>query len=108
MPYEDISPAELAKRLREDDTPLLLIDVREQVEHDIAHIDEATLLPLSRFSEWAGILEPDREIIFMCHHGIRSAQVCRYLTTQGFTRLHNLTGGIDAWSREVDPEVPLY
>lgn len=108
MSYEEISPAELAARLKEEDAPLLLIDVREPAEYEIARLDEATLLPLSRFPEWAGLLEPDREIVFMCHHGVRSAQVCRYLSLHGFARLRNLTGGIDAWSREVDPDVPLY
>ena len=99
---------ELARRMNEEDGAPLLIDVREPLEHEIAHIEGARLLPLSRFQEWAGALRPEQEIVFMCHHGIRSAQVCTFFSRQGFMKLYNLTGGIDAWSREVDTDVPLY
>lgn len=108
MLYQEMTPTELARRMKKEDEPLLLIDVREPVEHEIARIEGAHLLPLSRFQEWAGTLRPEQEIVFVCHHGIRSAQVCTFFSRQGFTKLHNLDGGIDAWSREVDPEVPLY
>lgn len=87
---------------------LLLIDVREPVEHDLARVEGARLLPLSKFNEWSGTLNPDEEIVVMCHHGIRSAQVCAYLAEQGFKKLHNLAGGIDRWSYEVDASVPRY
>jgi rhodanese-related sulfurtransferase len=60
------------------------------------------------FNEWAGTLDPADEIVVMCHHGIRSAQVCAFLARQGFRKLSNLAGGIDRWSHEVDPRVPLY
>jgi rhodanese-related sulfurtransferase len=82
--------------------------VREASEYEISRIEAATLLPLSRFHEWADTLDPENEIVFMCHHGIRSAQVCSVLARNGFSRLYNLSGGIDRWSREVDPDVPLY
>ncbi len=98
---------ELDERLKRGDE-LLLIDVREAVEHQIARIEGARLLPLSAFAEWAGTLDPDEEIVMMCHHGIRSAQVCAFLAREGFKRLSNLAGGIDRWSREVDESVPLY
>lgn len=105
--YATLSPAELRERM-ERDRELQLIDVREAAEHEIASIEGARLLPLSRFPEWADQLNPEAEIVFMCHHGIRSAQVCAYLARQGFRRLYNLSGGIDAWSCEVDPKVPRY
>ena len=105
--YATISPEELKERLRRGDR-LEVIDVREQEEYEIARIDGARLLPLSRFPEWAGTLDTEAEIVFMCHHGIRSAQVCSYLAREGFTKLHNLSGGIDAWSVEVDRTVPRY
>lgn len=107
MDYETITPAELDARLKRGDE-LLLIDVREVVEHEIARIESARLLPLSVFQEWAGTLDPEAEIVVMCHHGIRSAQVCAFLARQGFTKLSNLAGGIDRWSQEVDASVPLY
>jgi rhodanese-related sulfurtransferase len=107
MSYETVTPAELAARLKSGEQ-ISLIDVREADEHAIAHIEGADLLPLSRFAEWAGMLSPDEEIVVLCHHGIRSAQVCAYLAGQGFTKLHNLAGGIDRWSQEVDASVPRY
>ncbi len=107
MSYGTITPAELAARLKSGE-PFALIDVREAVEHDTARIEGADLLPLSRFQEWAGQLRPDEEIVVMCHHGIRSAQVCAYLSQQGFKKLYNLAGGIDRWSHEVDASVPQY
>jgi rhodanese-related sulfurtransferase len=105
--YKTISPAELKERMERGDD-IQIIDVREPVEHEIAAIEGARLLPLSRFPEWADGLDPEQEIVFMCHHGIRSAQVCRYLARQGFKHLYNLEGGIDAWSWEVDRSVPRY
>ena len=87
---------------------LLLIDVREPVEYQLARIEGARLMPLSRFQDWAGTLKPDQEIVVICHHGIRSAQVCAYLAREGFAKMVNLEGGIDRWSAEVDPAVPVY
>jgi rhodanese-related sulfurtransferase len=105
--YETISPAELDERMKRGES-VLLIDVREPEERALAHIEGARLLPLSRFPEWADTLDPGEEIVFMCHHGIRSAQVCAFLARQGFTKLYNLEGGIDRWSCEVDATVPRY
>lgn len=107
MNYKTILPAELAVRLEQAD-PVRLIDVREREEHDLARIEQAELLPLSRFHAWAGALDSDDEIVVLCHHGIRSAHVCAALARAGFKRLSNLAGGIDAWSTEVDPRVPRY
>lgn len=107
MNYETVSPAELDERLKRGEQ-VLIIDVREPQEYSIAHIEGTRLLPLSRFPDWAETLNPDDEIVFMCHHGIRSAQVCAFLARQGFGKLHNLEGGIDAWSTEVDANVPRY
>jgi adenylyltransferase/sulfurtransferase len=105
--YSTISPSELNQRLV-DGERFDVIDVREPIEFEIARVEGARLLPLSRFNEWVGSLSMDDEIIFMCHHGIRSAQVCQFLAQQGFKHLFNLDGGIDRWSSEVDPNVPLY
>lgn len=105
--YGTITPAELNERMEKGET-VLLIDVREDVEYEMARIEGARLMPLSRFPEWADSLNPDDEIVLMCHHGIRSAQVCAFLARQGFAKLYNLAGGIDRWSREVDRSVPLY
>lgn len=105
--YGTISPAELKERMEKGEA-VALIDVREEDEYEMARVEGARLMPLSRFPEWADSLNPEDELIFMCHHGIRSAQVCAFLARQGFKRLYNLAGGIDRWSREVDPRVSLY
>lgn len=107
MDYQTITPLELDER-RKRGEQLELIDVRERVEHEMARIEGARLLPLSQFQLWSETLDPEAEIVVMCHHGIRSAQVCSFLARQGFKKLSNLAGGIDRWSHEVDSSVPLY
>jgi rhodanese-related sulfurtransferase len=107
MNYETILPLELSARMKRGEQ-VTLIDVREQGEYQIARIEGASLLPLSQFQEWAGRLNPEEEIIVMCHHGIRSAHVCLILAQQGFKKMVNLAGGIDRWSTDVDSSVPVY
>ena len=107
MVYQSISPTELAERLGKNDD-FRLIDVREIREHEIARIEKAELLPLTRFDEWIGKLDSAQEIVVMCHHGIRSANVCMFLIRNGFEKVWNLDGGIDAWTTEVDRNVPRY
>ena len=107
MSFKTITPGQLEERRGRGDAPLV-VDVREPEEFELARVEGAELLPLSRFQEWAGALDPARETVVMCHHGIRSAQVCAVLARQGFARLHNLSGGIDRWSAEVDRRVPRY
>jgi rhodanese-related sulfurtransferase len=107
MSYETITPKQLDERIKRGEG-LRIIDVREPIEYEIARIEGAELLPLSRFNEWAGALNPEEELVVMCHHGIRSAQVCAMLMRGGFARLYNLAGGIDRWSQEVDGSVPQY
>jgi rhodanese-related sulfurtransferase len=108
--YGTITPAEFDERRKrgQQEGEVLLIDVREREEYDLARIEGSHLLPLSRFNEWSASLDPSIETIVMCHHGIRSAQVCAYLARQGFQKISNLEGGIDRWSVEVDRKVPRY
>jgi rhodanese-related sulfurtransferase len=107
MDYETILPVELSARMKRGEE-VTLIDVREQVEYDIARIEGARLLPLSQLHEWAGKLNPEEEIIVMCHHGVRSAHVCSILAREGFKKMVNMAGGIDRWSNDVDSSVPVY
>ena len=107
MPYQTITPKELFERLERKET-FRFIDVREPLEYEIARIEGAELLPLSRANEWLGTLNPEEEIVVMCHHGIRSANVCMFLAQNGFEKVYNLTGGIDLWSYEVDESVSKY
>ena len=107
-----ITVEELAQRLSSSESSLQLVDVREPEEVNRASIEGFMNLPLSQFAEWGNDiqtrLEPDKETLVLCHHGVRSAQMCQWLTSQGFTNVKNITGGIDAYSMLVDPSVPQY
>ncbi|WP_017297903.1 rhodanese-like domain-containing protein [Nodosilinea nodulosa] len=111
-PYEPLSVEALAQRLAEADEDVQLIDVREPFEVETASLEGFVNLPLSEFAAWADTIhsrfEADRETIVLCHHGMRSAQMCGWLAQQGFTQLKNVTGGIDAYSLMVDRSVPRY
>jgi rhodanese-related sulfurtransferase len=107
MFYKSVSPKELSEHLEKSEN-VKFIDVREPVEYEIARVEKAELLPLSHFNEWIDTLELEDEIVVMCHHGIRSANVCMYLAQNGFENVSNLEGGIDLWSIEVDETVPRY
>jgi rhodanese-related sulfurtransferase len=98
---------DLHARLQEGDRPLLL-DVREPWEFAICRIDGADLFPMSQIVRRCGELDPERETVVICHHGIRSQQVALYLEHLGFNRIINLQGGVAAWARDVDPAMPTY
>lgn len=90
--------------------PFRLVDCREDDEFDLCRIEGATLLPLSRFPDIIEPLlaEPGLATIVYCHHGMRSAQAAAFLRHRGLPLTYSLAGGIDAWSREVDPSTPRY
>jgi rhodanese-related sulfurtransferase len=104
-----ITPGELAAWLgdAQREKPLLL-DVREPWEYDKAHIEGALLIPMREVPARVAQIDEAMEVVAICHHGGRSMQVAMFLEKNGFKRVHNLVGGIDAWSRTVDPAVPLY
>jgi adenylyltransferase/sulfurtransferase len=106
-PIDRITPAEVRDRLDRGEH-LRLLDVREPIEHQIARIEGAELVPLGRLEEVVGRLDPGEELVLVCHHGIRSHHACELLRSRGFTRVRNMVGGIDRWSMEVDPAVPRY
>ena len=87
---------------------LLLLDVREPHEWEIAHIDGARLIPMSELPERLGELDAHAEIVTHCHHGTRSIKALEILQAAGFAKVRSLKGGIDAWSATVDPSVPRY
>ncbi len=105
-PVRQISPLAL-KALLDSGTSFELVDVRTKHERAIASIDGSRLLDQAYHD---ALLELDREtpLVFQCHHGIRSQGAADYFRQQGFRNLQNLAGGIEAWSREVDPSVPRY
>jgi molybdopterin/thiamine biosynthesis adenylyltransferase/rhodanese-related sulfurtransferase len=85
-----------------------LIDVREAFEYEIARIDGAKLIPLGEIAERVSELQRERPIVVHCHSGRRSAEAVRLLQQRGFANVYNLEGGIDAWSDQIDPNVPKY
>jgi rhodanese-related sulfurtransferase len=91
----------------------LLLDVREPWEVELAALRADGLvtlnLPMGEIMQRVGELEPTRPTVCLCHHGVRSAQVGTFLEQRhGFTAVSNFSGGIDAWSNDVDPKVAVY
>ena len=102
-----ISAEELAERLRAGDQ-IPLIDVRSREEWEAVHIDGATFFTQELMQEMISEWPKDREIVFVCHHGVRSLDAASYFAGHGFEHVRSMTGGIDAWSVAVDPELPRY
>lgn len=98
------------KGLLDGQEEFLLLDCREPDEFNFARIEGSTLIPMkqipNRLEELAGYR--DKRIVVHCHHGGRSLRVTNWLRQQGFSQVQNMTGGIDAWSAEIDPAVPRY
>ena len=103
----EISAQEL-RRERGRKPNLILLDVREQREAEIARIEGSQLIPLRDLPRAIPHLPPNAEIVTLCHHGLRSLKARELLKGAGFASVRSLAGGIDAWSREVDGEVPRY
>ncbi len=105
---EQIGPQEVRDEVG-GDTPPLLVDVREGWERETASIDPSVHVPLGEFAERAPQEVPhDADVVVYCHHGGRSARAAAWLHANGWERVRNLRGGIDAWSTQVDPAVDRY
>lgn len=102
-----IEPVALKARLDRGDD-VLILDVREPNEVFVAPFPGATHIPMGEIPSRVTELDPEREIVVVCHHGVRSAQVAIYLARIGFEHVLNLSGGIDAWSETADPTTPRY
>ncbi|MSU61333.1 MAG: hypothetical protein EXS31_02890 [Pedosphaera sp.] len=104
-----ISPRDLASKIRDGEVPRLL-DVREIEEHHFVSLPNSTLIPLGELSSRVDEIEKwkDEVVVVYCHHGIRSLNAIAQLRQCGFTNLQNLAGGIDRWSIDVDPSSPRY
>jgi rhodanese-related sulfurtransferase len=87
---------------------IFLIDVREPWEYNICKIPGAKLIPLGTLGTEYKKLDPNAEIVLHCHMGMRSMDATQFLMQQGFKNVKNLTGGINAWSLQIDPSVPRY
>ena len=106
LDYE-ISPEDAAALLK--DSNARLIDVREPWEFQTARIEGSVAMPMGDVAARAHQeLDPEERLVVLCHHGMRSMNVTVWLRNQGFEQVQSLRGGIDAWSAEVDPNVPRY
>ena len=108
----EVTPREVRDLLDRDrdDEPFVLLDVREPAEVAAASIPAATVVPMGEVKSRLSELEAfaDDRVVVMCHHGARSMQVTAFLRQQGFDHVHSMAGGIDLWSRDIDPQVPRY
>ncbi len=105
---EEITPQEFLER-RAAGTEMTLLDVREDWETQLAPAPaELVHIPMGQIPDRLSELDPSRKTVVICRSGGRSLEVARFLAAQGFVSVSNLTGGILAWSRNVDPRIPQY
>lgn len=103
----EITPAEVKAKLSRGGK-FAFIDVREKWEYDTSHIEGSTLIPLRTIPNNLAQLHAAGEVIFFCHHGMRSLDAANWLRSQGVENARSMSGGIDRWSAEIDPKVPRY
>lgn len=109
MSLTTISAPELASWLADPTrTPPVLLDVREDREVQHCAMPGIVHIPMNTVPQRLDELDPEAIIVCICHHGSRSMQVAQFLAQRGFEQVINLTGGIHAWSNQVDPAVPVY
>lgn len=102
------TPTQLQDYLNQTDTAPLLLDVREQWEFDYCHIEGSILIPMGQLPEKLDTLDPHKDTILICHHGIRSRQIGYYMEQAGFTSITNLDGGVEQWAEDVDSLMQRY
>ncbi len=106
---QHLTAPELAQWIADPTRPdPVLLDVREPSEFQTCHLDHAVFMPMHTVPARLAELDADAEIVCICHHGGRSMQVAAFLERNGFSRVANLTGGVHAWSQQVDPSMPTY
>jgi rhodanese-related sulfurtransferase len=103
----EITPQDLKTRLDRREATLLL-DVRQDWETRLCRLPNAVHIPIEEIELRVEELNPGDDIVVYCHQGVRSAAVAEYLRSLGFTSVHNLAGGLDAWARTVDPSMRRY
>ncbi len=107
MAIKPLTVVELKAKIDNQDD-FILLDVREEAEYTFAHITNSLLIPLNKIPANLDALDAKKEIVVLCHHGVRSMQAANFLTQVGFSNVSNVTGGIDAWSLQCDSSVARY
>ena len=105
---QELSAQELKAHLEACDEQPLLLDVRQPWEFDVCRIENSVLLPMSQITAEYKSLDFNRETVVICHHGIRSRRVGRYLEEAGFSNVINLSGGVAQWAKTVDTKMVTY
>jgi sulfur-carrier protein adenylyltransferase/sulfurtransferase len=103
-----LSAREVSEKLKDAAGAVVLLDVREPFERELATISPSLHIPMGEVAGRLSEIPKDREVIVYCHGGSRSMMVAGYLASHGWKSVANMTGGIDAWSVEVDASVPRY
>ncbi|MFK7816000.1 MAG: rhodanese-like domain-containing protein [Gammaproteobacteria bacterium] len=106
--FKEFSPKQLKEHLEQVTIKPVLLDVREPWEYERCHIDNSKLIPMREVPSAMQDLDPDEEIVVICHHGIRSRAVANYLTQNDYSKVINLSTGIDGWARDIDVSMPIY
>jgi rhodanese-related sulfurtransferase len=94
--------------LRRSGADVVLLDVREPWELDVARVDDIVHIPMAQVAERLKELDPARQTVVLCRSGRRSMEIARFLEQKGFQSVANLKGGILAWGRELDPSLATY
>ena len=107
MPINQLTPIELQKKIQGQE-PIFLLDVREPFEYNLCRIEGSLSMPLNEVPQRLREIDFDKEVVVICHHGMRSQQAANFLGHVGFKKISNLAGGIDQWSLDCDSTVPRY
>lgn len=105
---DQLTPTQLLHHLQTAAVKPVLLDVREPSEYEFCALEGSINIPLPRLPEAVSRLDPEQEYVLICHHGVRSQRAGAILAAQGFEKLINLVGGVEAWACDVAPEMPRY
>jgi rhodanese-related sulfurtransferase len=106
---QQLRAPQVAAWLADADRPRpVLLDVREPWEFELCHLEDSQHIPMHLVPVRCAELNPDQDIVVICHHGARSFQVGMFLESRGFSAIYNLTGGVEAWATEVAPGMRRY
>lgn len=107
MAIKQLSAIDLQNKIQRSED-IFLLDVREPFEFNFCRIEGSVSIPLNQIPARLKELDFDKEIVTICHHGIRSMQAANFLAQVGFKSVSNLSGGVDAWSLQCDSAMPRY
>ncbi|MEJ2114631.1 MAG: rhodanese-like domain-containing protein [Gammaproteobacteria bacterium] len=106
--FKEFSPKQLKEYLEQTNKQPILLDVREPWEFERCHIANSKLIPMRQIPSVLQDYDLDEEIVVICHHGIRSRAVANYLYQHEYSKVINLSTGIDGWARDIDTSMPIY